>query len=126
MGNGESVKRPHENLRVWQDAMTLVETVYAFSSTFPDTERFGLTAQLRRAAVSIPSNIAEGAARRSRQEYVRFLSIARGSLAELDTQCQIAIRLGFAKSSAARIDLTNRVFARLTALMNSLNKPGVA
>ena len=123
MGNRESFKRPHEGLQVWQDAMALVETVYAFSALFPDAERFGLTSQVRRAAVSVPSNIAEGAARRSTPEYCRFLSIARGSLSELDTQCQIAVRLGYVELSPVLIELINRVFARLTALLNALNKP---
>jgi four helix bundle protein len=123
MGNGESFKRPHEDLQVWQDAMDLVETIYAFSSPFPDAERFGLTSQVRRAAVSIPSNIAEGAARRSTPEYRRFLSMARGSLSELDTQCQIAVRLGYAPLSPGLNELINRVFARLTALLNALNRP---
>jgi four helix bundle protein len=85
MGNRESSKRPHERLEVWRDAMDLVESIYRFSAVFPDAERFGLTSQLRRAAVSVPSNIAEGAARRSTPEYLRFLSIARGSLSEMDT-----------------------------------------
>ncbi|WP_158756417.1 four helix bundle protein [Dyella sp. S184] len=123
MGNRESFKRPHEGLDVWQDAMQLVETVYTFSTHFPDLERFGLTAQLRRAAISIPSNIAEGAARRSTPEYCRFLSIARGSLSELDTQCQIAVRLGYVEMSPALNELIDRVFARLTALLNALNQP---
>ncbi|MGO4780346.1 four helix bundle protein, partial [Lysobacter sp. 2RAB21] len=78
MGNRESSTRPHEGLEVWRDAMDLVETIYRFSARFPDSERFGLTSQLRRAAISIPSNVAEGAARRSTKEYLRFLSIARG------------------------------------------------
>src|SRR5690606_39584921 len=73
MENGESAKRPHARLEVWRDAMDLVECVYRFSGSLPDSERFGLTSQLRRAAVSVPSNIAEGAARRSTQEYIRFL-----------------------------------------------------
>ena len=123
MENRESFKRPHEDLHVWQDAMHLVEAIYEFSATFPDTERFGLISQIRRAAVSIPSNIAEGAARRSRQEYHRFLSLARGSLSELDTQYQIAIRLGFAQEHQLVNDLVNRVFARLTALLHALDKP---
>ncbi|KRE96562.1 four helix bundle protein [Frateuria sp. Soil773] len=123
MENGESFKRPHEDLHVWQDAMHLVEAIYQFSSNFPDTERFGLTSQIRRAAISIPSNIAEGAGRRSRLEYQRFLSIARGSLSELDTQYQVAIRLGLARACQPTSDLINRVFARLTALLNALDKP---
>ena len=122
MGNRESSKRPHEGLEVWRDAMDLVEAVYKFSSRFPDTERFALTGQMRRAAVSIPSNIAEGAARRSTPEYLRFLSIARGSLSELDTQLQIAVRLSYAEHSSTLTEFTDRVFAKLTALMNALSK----
>jgi len=102
--------------------MDLVEAVYKFSSRFPDTERFALTGQMRRAAVSIPSNIAEGAARRSTPEYLRFLSIARGSLSELDTQLQIAVRLSYAEHSSTLTEFTDRVFAKLTALMNALSK----
>lgn len=121
MENRESSgRRPHENLQVWQDSMTLVEAMYKFSSRFPETERFGLTSQLRRAAVSVPSNIAEGAARRSRPEYLRFLSIARGSLSELDTQHQIALRLGYSNPMPDIAELIDRVFAKLTSLINSL------
>lgn len=122
MDNRESSKRPHERLDVWRDSMELVEIVYRMSETFPDSERFGLTAQMRRSAISIPSSIAEGAARRSSAEYQRFLSIARGSLAELDTQRQIAVRLGFAAASPAPVELIDRIFARLTALMNAIGK----
>jgi four helix bundle protein len=122
MENRESPgRRPHEDLQVWQDSMALVESMYKFSSHFPDAERFGSTSQVRRAAVSVPSNIVEGASRRSRLEYLRHLSIARGSLSELDTQHQIALRLGFAKPTNDLVQLIDRVFAKLTALMNSLS-----
>ncbi|MCD7097890.1 four helix bundle protein [Stenotrophomonas sp. MMGLT7] len=124
MENRESSKRPHERLDAWQDSMDLVERVYALSATFPDAERFGLTSQVRRSAVSIPSNIAEGAARRSTPDYLRFLSIARGSLAELDTQMKIAERLGYTRSNGALADQFDLVFAKLTALMNALQKRG--
>ncbi|MEO5596349.1 MAG: four helix bundle protein [Lysobacteraceae bacterium] len=124
MGNRESGKRAHERLDVWREAMNLVEAVYACSSRFPDSERFGLTAQIRRAAISVPSNIAEGAARRSTAEYQRFLSIARGSLSEVDTQIQIAQRLKFMNNDPALDLQIDSVFARLTALMNALAKRG--
>ncbi|MBB3762225.1 four helix bundle protein [Xanthomonas arboricola] len=102
--------------------MSLVEAIYRLSHDFPDSERFGLTAQMRRAAVSVPSNIAEGAARRSTAEYLRYLSMARGSLAELDTQLQIAARLQFGSPDTATLDLLNRTFARLNALIRTLDE----
>ncbi|HZX72624.1 MAG TPA: four helix bundle protein [Rhodanobacter sp.] len=116
----DSSKRPHEGLQVWQDAMDLVEAIYRISADFPDSERFGLTSQLRRAAISVPSNIAEGAARRSTPEYLRFLSMARGSLSELDTQLQIAERLAYVSDTLDVTELTNRVFAKLNALIRSI------
>ena len=82
--------RPHHDLDVWKDAIALVEAVYRHTASFPVDERYGLTSQLRRAAVSVPSNISEGAARRSRKEYLHHLSMARGSLAEVETQLLIA------------------------------------
>ncbi|QNP41576.1 four helix bundle protein [Lysobacter solisilvae (ex Woo and Kim 2020)] len=114
-------QRPHERLEVWRDAMALVEWVYRVTAQFPDSERLGLTMQLRRAAVSVPSNIAEGAARRSTAEYLRFLSIARGSLAEISTQIEIARRLGYLGSEALVDDQLDRTFARINALIRSLD-----
>lgn len=102
--------------------MALVESVYRVSARFPESERFGLTSQMRRSAVSVPSNIAEGAARRSRTDYLRFLSIARGSLSELDTQLQIATRLGFMGNDETIGELLDRTFARLNALMGALDR----
>ncbi|WP_252513625.1 four helix bundle protein [Xanthomonas arboricola] len=102
--------------------MSLVEAIYRLSHDFPDSERFGLAAQMRRAAISVPSNIAEGAARRSTAEYLRYLSMARGSLAELDTQLQIAARLQFGSPDTATLDLLNRTFARLNALIRTLDE----
>jgi len=105
--------------------MQLVEAVYGFSASFAEQERFGLTSQLRRSAVSVPSNIAEGAARRSTSEFLHFLSIARGSLAELDTQVQMAVRLGLAERDEALDELIDNTFAKLNAFIRSLDKPSV-
>lgn len=93
--------KTYRDLTVWQRAMDLVEAVYTFSGQFPEKEKFGLTSQLQRAAVSVPANIAEEYGRVHRGEYVHHLSIARGSLAELETHVAIAVRLGFAKCEDA-------------------------
>ncbi|MDG6347895.1 four helix bundle protein [Luteimonas sp. 8-5] len=120
---GDVGSRPHHQLDVWQDASGLVESIYRHTAGFPAEERYGLTSQLRRAAVSVPSNISEGAARRSRKEYVHHLSIARGSLSELETQLLIASRLGLAETSSELDDHVERVFARLNALIKRLAEP---
>ncbi len=85
----------YRDLIVWQKSITLVKQIYQLTQNFPDDEKFGLISQMRRAAISIPSNIAEGQARRTTGDYVRFVSIAEGSLAELDTQLIVAIELSF-------------------------------
>jgi four helix bundle protein len=89
-----SVKN-YRDLRVWQAAMDLVVMVYEISEKFPTKESYGLTSQIRRAAVSVPSNIAEGHTRESTKEYLRHLSIAHASLAEVETQIEIAFRLKY-------------------------------
>lgn len=89
--------KTYRDLIAWQRSMQLAKEVYLATVCMPDTERFGLTMQMRRAAVSIPSNIAEGYARESSTDYIRFLKIARGSLAELQTQLEIAEQLGMLK-----------------------------
>jgi four helix bundle protein len=86
----------YRELDVWQCAMQLVQEVYALTRAFPDDEKYGLSSQLRRAAVSVPSNVAEGYGRSHRGDYLRSLSIARGSLMEVETQLILAGRLGFA------------------------------
>jgi four helix bundle protein len=100
--------------------MALVEDVYRVTAVFPETERFGLTSQLRRAAVSVPSNIAEGAARGSTTDFIRFLYIARGSLSEVDTQLQIANRLGFHQDMQPITERIEQVFAQLGGLIKHL------
>src|SRR5215472_6301142 len=87
--------RDYTELVAWQKAMDFVEAVYQASKAFPKDELFGLTSQVRRAAVSIPSNIAEGQSRRSSREFLQFLSIARGSLSEVETQLIISKRLNY-------------------------------
>jgi len=85
-------------LEVWHLGVELAETVYRVTARFPKSELFALSSQMRKAAVSIPSNIAEGRSRESRREFLHFLSISRGSLAELETQLELAIRLDYTDS----------------------------
>ena len=108
--------KPHEQLEAWKVAMQLVKGVYQMTSAFPSEERYGLAQQMRRAAVSIPSNIAEGAGRNGAKEYLHFIGIARGSLAELETQLQLAAMLDFVKPDHAAFDLTDRTGKLLTGL----------
>ena len=112
--------RTHRDLRVWQEAMELVQDVYRETAGFPRQELFGLMSQMRRAAVSIPSSIAEGAARGGTREFVQFLSVARGSLSELDTQIAIARRLGYLAGDQRLGDRLSAVFRLMNALLHSL------
>ncbi len=89
------MKRSHRELNAWQQAMELVAAIYSATSKFPQNEQFGLTSQLRRAAVSVPANIAEGFARNGTKELLHFLGIASGSLSELDTLVELAHKLGY-------------------------------
>lgn len=83
----------HKNLAVWIESLVIVKQLYKLSASFPSEEKFGLISQIRRAAISVPSNIAEGSARRSKKEFLNFLSIARGSLTELDTLIELSYLL---------------------------------
>ncbi|MFL6284899.1 MAG: four helix bundle protein [Pyrinomonadaceae bacterium] len=100
--------RPHEKLEVWGRAIEFVTAVYLGSESFPKEEKFGLTSQIRRAAVSIPANIAEGAGRESPREFIHFLSNAQGSASELSTELIIAYRLGFL-SERAHLELSSEL-----------------
>src|SRR5687767_3361020 len=110
------MSRPHENLQAWRESMTLVRSIYATTRAFPKEELFGLTSQMRRAAVSIPSNIAEGAARSSRREFAQFLNMAKGSLSELETQLLISADLGFMARNHEVFQLADYVARLLTGL----------
>ncbi|MBS1808040.1 MAG: four helix bundle protein [Acidobacteria bacterium] len=92
----------YKDLLVWQKGIRLVRCIYELTRYFPAEEKFGLTSQLRRAAVSVPSNIAEGQARNSVAEFIHFISYAEGSVAELDTQLIVAIELGFLSQENAQ------------------------
>ena len=87
--------RPHKKLKVWQSAIDLVVKVYKRTEQFPRSEEFGLKSQLRRAAISVPSNISEGLTRKTPKDKTHFLNIAQGSLSEIDTQAEISVRLGY-------------------------------
>lgn len=87
--------KPHKKLNAWKLAMDIVEVIYSVTKTFPAEEKFGLVSQMRSSAVSIPSNIAEGAGRNTKKEFVHFLHISQGSLSELDTQVELAFRLQY-------------------------------
>ena len=114
------INRRYQQLVVWQKAMELVTEVYQMTAEFPDTEKFGLTSQMRRAAISIPSNIAEGAGRGTDREFIRFLQIARCSLLELETQAMIATRLNLLPVNNRSLDYINEVFALLSNLVKRM------
>ena len=94
--------RSYKNLLVWQKGMALAEKAYALASTFPKHEQYALGDQLRRAAVSVPSNIAEGCGRGTDRDWVHFLGMSLGSLCELETQVELSKRLGYADDEAVR------------------------
>jgi len=116
--------KTYRDLGVWQKAMDLVVVVYQQTKKFPAEERFGLTSQLRRAAVSIPANIAEGYGRKHRGEYIHHLSVAAGSAAEVETLLAIAARLEFVSREAAMEawQLVQEVARMLAKLIQSLEK----
>lgn len=118
-----SIVYSYEDLSVWKKSMNLAVKIYELTKHMPKEELYGLTAQMRRAAVSIPSNIAEGQQRTSTREFLRFLSIARGSNAELQTQLVLACKLGYFQSEQIRetMNLTREISKMINALMISLN-----
>jgi four helix bundle protein len=112
----------YKSLVVWQKSITMVKSIYKLTSVFPSDERFGLISQMRRAAVSVPSNIAEGQARRTTGDYIRFVSNAEGSLAELETQLLISIELDYLvrPDVASCFELMSEIRKMLNGLRRSL------
>lgn len=110
----------YRDLQVWQKGMVLAKAIYAMTKPFPAEEKFGLVSQMRRAAISIPSNIAEGLARKSTAEFVHFISNAEGSLAELDTQLTLSADLGFCK--AANVQEAFGLISELKKMLNGLRR----
>ena len=103
----------YRDLEIWQRARTLAADIYRITQTFPPTERYGLVSQMRRAAISVPSNIAEGWARRYPAEFIQFLRTANGSLAELETQLILSADLGFINPQAlSQLQATTDILAR--------------
>ncbi len=118
------MEKPHKKLVAWQESMSLVYIIYELVKRLPRSEEFGLTSQMRRAAVSITANIAEGAARQTTRELLQFLYIARGSLSELDTYMEIVKHLRYieAEKSAEIDQRMERVDKMLAGLMQSLKR----
>jgi len=118
------VSRGHKKLDVWRESVALATHLYQVTEKFPKTEIYGLTSQMRRAVVSIPSNIAEGAARASSKEFAQFLNIAGGSLSELDTQIEISHNLLFLNNEQKQeIDLKiESIASKLAGLINHVKR----
>ena len=112
----------HKDLDVWKRSMDLVEEIYKATSNFPSSEIYGLANQLRRASVSIPSNIAEGAARKGNKELLYFINVAIGSVAEIETQLLIAVRLKYMNEDNTIFESATEVRKLLLGFRNYLNK----
>jgi len=117
------IEKPHKDLDVWKKSMELCKDVYTVSRELPDEEKYGLASQIKRAVISIPSNIAEGAARNSKKEFIQFLGVAQGSLAELETQLVLCCEyLNLISEDKLTIIFTNleRISKMITGLKKSL------
>ena len=114
--------RAHKNLLVWQEAIELTKIIYTFSMQLPKEERYGIQSQIKRAAVSVALNIAEGAARKTEKEYLQFLYISRGSLSEIDTLLTLIVGLAFLKPELIKEaqDKNDKVSALLNGLINKI------
>ena len=120
-----SAIKSFRDLRVWQIGMDLVEHVYLLTQTFPKHEVYGLASQIQRAAISIPSNVAEGHSRQHLKEYLHHLSVAQASLAELETQIEIAARLKYCTREQLNqfLERMDSLGKQLSRLRNALSKP---
>src|SRR5436190_1613785 len=118
--SGEKKANSYRDLVVWQKGMMLVKRIYQITRMFPADERFGLLAQMRRAAVSIPSNIAEGQARHTTGEFIQFISHPEGSVAELDTRLILSIELKFCRNVGA--EAAFELIAELRRMLNVLRR----
>lgn len=114
--------KSHADLTLWKESMNLVEKTYKIVKDFPKEELYGLTSQIKRSGISIPSNIAEGAGRKGTKEWIRFLYIAMGSLGELETQMLIAIRLEFVENDDDYFKQIKYIRNMIHQLIKSLNK----
>jgi four helix bundle protein len=112
----------HRDLNAWKKSLDLVEDIYRGTKDFPKEEVYSLTSQIRRSVISIPSNIAEGAARNSKKEFIQFLHVALGSTAELETQLLISERLGYLKESSEYLSKLNEIKKMLLGLISFLKK----
>ena len=119
---GDEKHMTHKDLDVWKLSVDLVVDIYRLTESFPKNELYGLTSQIRRAAVSIPSNIAEGAARKNTKEFIQFLYISLGSIAEIDTQLIISQRLGYAEINGELADRIEHVRKMLINLIRKLKE----
>ncbi len=119
-----NVVKDYRDLIVWQKAMELVETIYRTTTAFPREEIYGLTSQIRRAAISVPSNIAEGNGRNTTRDYVHVLGMAYGSIKEVETQVLISERLRYINSNRSDelVEMTGEIARLISGLMNSLNR----
>jgi four helix bundle protein len=112
--------RPHKKLKVWQKAIELVTVIYKMTEGFPTKEAFGLVAQMRRAAISVPSNIAEGLTRKTNKDRLHFLNMAQASLSEIDTQVEIAMNLGYLEKET--YDGTQSKLVEVQMLLSGLSR----
>ena len=113
--------KDHKDLDVWKQSMVLVEDIYALTKNFPSDEKYGLSSQIKRAVVSVPSNIAEGAGRKGDREFIQFLYIAMGSLSELETQLILANRLQFTNSVESYLSQIEKIKKMLFGLIRYVN-----